>query len=71
MVNSVLIRTNNVSGKFAFAMSTQMYFEFIVMIGLFAWLVHWLIDSQKSKNHYNIKFLKDYGHFISVKNSKI
>ncbi|AFS82634.1 hypothetical protein [Candidatus Nitrosopumilus sediminis] len=34
-----IIRTNNTSGKFAFAMSTQMYFGFIVMIGLFAWLV--------------------------------
>ncbi len=24
-----------------------------------------------NKNHYNIKFLKGYGHSISVKNSKI
>ena len=34
-----LIRTNNASGKFAFALSTQLYFGLIVMIGLFAWLV--------------------------------
>ena len=26
---------------------------------------------QGQKNHYNIKFLKGYGHSISVKNSKI
>jgi len=29
------------------------------------------VTLQAQKNHYNIKFLKGYGHSISVKNSKI
>ena len=30
-----------------------------------------MIQQKKSRNHYNVKFLKGYGHSISVKNSKL
>jgi len=30
-----------------------------------------VLTVQGKKNHYNVKFLKVYGHSISVKNSKI
>ena len=29
------------------------------------------MPTKNKRNHYNVKFLKGYGHSISVKNSKI